>query len=186
MIGVTVVAAVIRFTSLDAQSFDIGELFTVRLVRMPFGEMLRGVVDTEGTPHLYYVVAWVYARLFGTGEIGLRSLSALLGTVTVPIVHLAARTMAGRRVAVVAAALAAFNPLLVVTAQSVRAYALAVPLAAASLLFLAQSLARPEGNAPRRLSAAVRAGLATHYSFVFLWLPHAVLLARRRAGETRR
>jgi hypothetical protein len=97
VIGVTVVAAVIRFASLDAQSFDIGELFTVRLVRMPLGEMVRGVVDTEGTPHLYYVLAWLYARLFGHGEIALRSLSALLGTVTVPMVYLAARTMAGHR-----------------------------------------------------------------------------------------
>ena len=42
--------------------------------------MLHSVRVDETTPPLYFVVAWLWAKLFGAGEIGLRSLSAALGT----------------------------------------------------------------------------------------------------------
>ena len=44
---------------------------------------------------------------------GLRSLSALLGTATVPLAYVLGGQLAGRRAALVGAALVAFNPMLV-------------------------------------------------------------------------
>ena len=38
----------------------------------------------EGNPPLYYVLAWLWAKVFGTGEVGLRSLSAVCGTAICP------------------------------------------------------------------------------------------------------
>ena len=46
---------------------------------------------TESTPPLYYALAWLWAKLFGDGEVGLRSLSAIVGTLTVPLAYLTAR-----------------------------------------------------------------------------------------------
>jgi len=53
------------------QSFWLDEAFTVELVpESRFGAMLHGVRETEGTPPLYYCVAWAWAKLFGSGEWG--------------------------------------------------------------------------------------------------------------------
>ena len=50
--------------------------------------MLREVKASESNPPLYYVLAWGWAKAFGTGEVGLRSLSALFGAATVPVAYL--------------------------------------------------------------------------------------------------
>jgi mannosyltransferase len=83
--GLVLVAAAVRFPTLDLQSFWIDEAFTVHLMRDDFGAMLDGVPVTEKTPPLYYVAAWLWTRPFGTGEVGVRSLSALIGVLTVPV-----------------------------------------------------------------------------------------------------
>ena len=68
-------AAAIRFSTLDVQSYWDDEAATVSLVRLDFWKMLQTIPKTESTPPLYYILAWVWARLFGTGEFALRSLS---------------------------------------------------------------------------------------------------------------
>jgi len=108
-----VVAGLLRFSTLDVQSYWSDEAITVLLVRMDFGDMIRMIAESESTPPVYYVIAWPWTRVFGSGEIGLRSVSALAGTAAVPIAAAAAWALISRRAAVVAAALAALNPLLI-------------------------------------------------------------------------
>ena len=73
--GLTVLAAVLRFVTLDVQSFDHDESVTAGQVLDPnFVEMLKMVPERESAPHLYYVTAWFWSKLFGTGEVGLRAL----------------------------------------------------------------------------------------------------------------
>ena len=71
--------AVLRFATLDAQSLWYDEAVTAQLLQMDLGAMLRAIPDSESTPPLYYVLAWLWTQVCGTGEVGLRSLSALLG-----------------------------------------------------------------------------------------------------------
>ena len=67
------------------------------LTRMDLGRMLETIGDTESTPPVYYVAAWVWKRILGDGEVGLRSLSALAGVATVPVAYAAGRTLLGTR-----------------------------------------------------------------------------------------
>jgi mannosyltransferase len=167
-LAATLIGAAIRFSTLDTQSFWDDEVFTVDLMRVGFVDMLRGVAETERTPHLYYVFAWGWAQIFGTGEWGIRSLSALVGTATIPIVYLAGRTIGSRWGAAIAAFLVAANPLLVWYSQEARAYALLAFLSALSFL----ALARAVRGAKRSLFVWVATSalaLATHY-FAFLIL----------------
>ena len=92
----TVVGALLRFPTLDAKSFWEDEAITVFLVRRGFGSMLSAIPDSESTPPVYYVLAWVWTHVFGSGEVGIRSLSALIGTATVPVAYLAGRERDGR------------------------------------------------------------------------------------------
>ena len=114
--------AVLRFATLDAQSYWLDELVTVSLLDRGFGDMLDGIRETEATPYLYYVLAWPWTHAFGLGEVGLRSLSALAGTIAVPVSYAAAAALCSRRVGLVVAALVAVHPFLVWYAQEARAY----------------------------------------------------------------
>jgi uncharacterized membrane protein len=166
--GITLAGALLRFLTLDVQSFWLDEVATVNILRHGFGDMISAVNSGESTPPLYYAVAWAWSKVFGTGEVGLRSLSALLGTLTIPLAFVLGREVAGRATGFVAAALCAFNPLLIWYSQEARSYALLVLLTALTLFALLRALEDPS---PRRLAvwaALSIASIATHYFAGFL------------------
>jgi mannosyltransferase len=178
--ALTALAAVARFATLDAQGFWLDEAATVELLRLDLGGMLHRIPEAESTPPLYYLLAWLWSKVFGLGEVGLRSLSALLGSALVPAVYAAGRRLCSERVGLAAAALAAVNPLLVWYSQEARSYALLALLAAVSLWAFARLIDGEGGLAPLvwwTLASAL--ALATHYFAAFLVLPEAAWLVSR-------
>jgi mannosyltransferase len=173
----------LRFATLDLQSYWYDEAVTVGLVRMDFGGMLSAIYHHESSPPLYYMLAWGWSKLFGTGEAGLRSLSALFGTASIPVFYAAARELATRQVGLAVAALAAFNPLLVWYSQEARAYALLALLGGLSLLFFARLLRAVDRRALALWALFSALALLTHYFAVFLVAPEAAWLLWRRRGR---
>jgi 4-amino-4-deoxy-L-arabinose transferase-like glycosyltransferase len=176
--GLTVLAALLRLPTLSQQSFWLDEGYTMRLLRLPFGHMLRTVPRTESTPYLYYAVAWVWTRAFGQGEYGVRSLSAVAGIATVPVVYWAARRIAGRRAAAIAALLIAVSPLMVWFSQEARSYALAALLSSLTVLCLTGYEGSRRGAWLAGWAASAALGLATHYFLAFVIAPELVWLWR--------
>ena len=172
----TVCAATLRFSSLDLQSFGEDEAVTALLVRLPFGEMLATLPRTESTPPLYYVMAWLWAQLSGTGEVGLRSLSALVGTLAVPATYSAGSCLLSRRAGLGAAALVAVSPALVTYSQEARSYALLVTLATLALALFAHVHSRYDGTLLVVWGLVSALALATHYFALFVVAPQAILL----------
>jgi mannosyltransferase len=183
---IVALAAVARFATLGTPTFWFDESLTFNETHKTFVGMLEAVRDVEVNPPLYFVAAWGWQKVFGSGEIALRFLSAMLGTATVPLVYAAARELASRRAGLIAAALTATSPLLIWYSQEVRTYPLLVFLSALSFLFFAYSLNRDD---PRWLWAwALASGfaLATHYFAAMLVVPEAIwLLLRARAPRVK-
>ncbi len=199
VILLTALGLVLRVATLDVQSFWSDEAATVRLLQDSFGAMLRGVVDGESTPPLFYAVAWGWTHVFGTGEVAARLPSALVGTATIPVVAALAGRLAGGslggeragqagRAAVLAAALAATGPLMVWYGQEARAYALLMLLTAGSALALLRLLEAPSTGRGAAWAALAIAAMWTHHFAVFvvageaLWVLWA-LRERRAARE---
>ena len=182
---ITLAGAVLRFATLDSQSFWFDEVLTVDAVLDPsLLGTIRGIGDTESNPPLYYVVDWFWTQAFGEGEVGLRSLSALAGTLTIPVGYAAAAALVSRRAGLIAAVLIAFNPMLVYFSQEGRSYALLALLAAASFLFFARAV---RGGGGRDLAAWAlfsAAAMATHYFAALLIAAEAAWLIAR--GPDRR
>jgi len=181
--ALTLLAAALRFPTLGLQSFWYDEAFTpVHVLHASLWATLRGVSRTENSPPLWYLLVWADSRVFGSGEVALRSLSALAGVLTVPVAWAIGRELVGPRVAIATAALVAVNPLFVWYSQEARVYALFVFTAALAVLFFLHALHRAT---PRRLAAFAASGalaLLTHYFAVFLLIPMCVwLLLRHRA-----
>lgn len=181
-LGVTV-----RFTTLTQQSFWYDEGVTWAIVSHGLGHVLSAVPRTESTPPLYYVLLWLWSRVFGTGEAGLRSFSAVCGTLAIPVVWLIGRRLVSERVGLVAALLTAVNPFLFWYSQEARAYSLLLLLSALSLLALVGALQAP-GRARLLGWGVVGAlALAVHYYAAVLIAAEAVtlgLVLRRRGRLT--
>jgi mannosyltransferase len=177
VIGLVVAAAALRFWRIGHQSFWYDEAFTVVLVHRSPSAMFALLPKTELTPPLYYSIAWVWVRIFGYGEAGLRSLSALAGVATVPAMYGAGKELISRRAGLIAAALVAFNPLLIWYSQEARSYSVLVLFATLSLLAFAHL--RSPRPTPRWLVAWVLVAslaLATHYYAALAVVPEAVWL----------
>jgi mannosyltransferase len=174
--GLTVVAAILRFYRLGHQGFWFDEANTALLVHLSPGKMLQLLPQNESTPPLYYCVAWVWSRIFGSGEAGLRSLSAVAGVATVPVAYLAGAKLITPRAGVVVAALAAFNPFLIWYSQEARSYSLLVLFGAASLCAFAYALEQPTGRRMGLWVLACALALATHYYAVLAVIPEALWL----------
>lgn len=184
--GLTLLGAAIRFFYIGHQGFWFDEGNTALLVRRSPGGMLGLIPQTESTPPLYYCVAWVWVRVFGDGEAGLRSLSALAGTLTVPVAYGAAARLVsgwrgatasrGRLAGLLTAALTACNPFLIWYSQEGRSYELLVFLSAVGLLAFAYARANPTGRNLTAWVVACALALLTHYYAAIVIVPQAIWL----------
>jgi mannosyltransferase len=167
--GLTALGVAVRFASLGLQSYHHDEVITaMRVIPGSFEDMLHRVKTSESNPPLYYVLAWGWAKAFGTGEFGLRSLSALFGAATVPVAYLIGRQLAHRRAGLILAALVALNPMLIWYSQEARSYALLVFFGALSLLFFVRALDTLRGRDLALWTLASALALCSHYFAVFV------------------
>ena len=177
LLGIVALAALLRLAGLGSRSLWLDEGAEYNVIRGSLGHVFDRVVHTESTPPLSYVYEWLCTKAIGTSEFALRLPFALLGIALVPVMYLAARSLAGPRAGLIAAALTACNPMLVWHAQDARAYTMLALLLAGTIAALAQ------GRLWWWAGLAVGA-LATHYFAIFMVIPEALWLVheRRRAA----
>jgi 4-amino-4-deoxy-L-arabinose transferase-like glycosyltransferase len=176
--GLTALAAVLRFATLGVQAYHHDEIVTAsRILRGSFWHAMDAVGFSESAPPLYYAIAWLWTQFTGTGEWGLRSVSALA---TVPVVYLIGFELRGRRAGLLAAALAAVNPMLLWYSQEARAYALLVLLCSFSFLYCIRACRHGRRRDLTAWGVASGLALATHYFALFAVAAEIVLLLRRR------
>jgi mannosyltransferase len=200
LLVILILAAGLRFFRLDAQSFWNDEGNSARIAERPLTAIIAGAAGDIHPPG-YYILLAGWRALVGRSEFALRSLSALVGVLTVALMYAVGLRLFERRVGVVAALLVAANPFQVYYGQEARMYALLALLSAASIRLTAAVLALPDematsrrGGRPfrgRRAAAILVgyvlvnvAGLYTHYSFPFVILAETLVfvawLVRRK------
>ena len=70
----TALGLALRIATLDARGFWIDEAITIHLITGGLGDVVDRLDQyTLDQPPLYYLLAWAWAKPFGTGEVGLRS-----------------------------------------------------------------------------------------------------------------
>jgi 4-amino-4-deoxy-L-arabinose transferase-like glycosyltransferase len=178
--ALTLLAAALRLSTLDLQSFWYDEAFTpVHVLHPSLWETLRAVVHSENTPPLWYVIAWADARVLGTGEVALRLPSALAGIAVVPVAWAIGREIEGtpaRRAAIACALLTSVDPLFVWYSQEARAYGLFVLTGALALLCFLRAEREPTRSRMALFALCGALALLSHYFAVFLLIPMALWL----------
>lgn len=182
--AIVIAGAALRFATIASQSYWYDEATTVRELHMSLGGLLHAVAHVESTPPLYYVLAWVWAKVFGTGEAGLRSLSALAGVGAIPVAFVCGRELASRAAGLLAAALTALSPFLIWYSQEARAYMLFALLCGLSFLFFVRALREPTTRNLGWWAACSSLAVLTHFFAGFVIAPEAlwlILAVRSRA-----
>jgi mannosyltransferase len=171
--GIVVLAALLRLSTLGTRSLWLDEGYEYDAVRGSLGHLWERIVNRESTPPLSYLYEWLWVKAIGTSEFALRLPFALLGIALVVVMYFAARALGGRRAGLIAAALAACNPMLVWHAQDARSYTLFALLLAGTVLALARE---------RLWWWAVLAvgAMATHHFAIFIVAPEALWLLQQR------
>jgi len=184
--ALTLLAAVLRLSTLDLQSFWYDEAFTVvRDLHPSLASTLHSVVHTENNPPLWYLIAWADSRVLGTGEIALRLPSALCGIALVPVAWGIGSELTGRRAAILLAALVAVNPLYVWYSQEARPYGLYVFTAGLAILCFVRADRVPTRARMGLFALTAALALLSHYFAVFL-IAGMLLWLVRAPGERRR
>ena len=183
LLWIIAVGALLRFSTIGIQDFWLDEIVTVQEIGQGPIDILRQVNAADSNPAVYPLLAGGWERVFGSGEWGVRSLTALAGTLAIPFVYGAATTLASRRAGLIAAALTATNPLLVWYSGEARNYSLLVCFSALAFFCFARALEEVRGQRwlwAWALASAV--ALMTHYYAAMLIAPMALWLLWRRPG----
>lgn len=181
LLALTAVGLALRLVFLGHLPLWRDEAFTALVARRSWGEMLAALRQ-DSAPPLGYLLAHLAAAI-DPSALSLRLVSALSGTVAVPIAATLGRRAGGRAGALGAAALVAVAPEGVLLGRDARMYALATTLSLACALTLWRALERPD---PRRLGThalVVALALATHYLVAVALVAQFVAAAALRPGR---
>ncbi|MCB0168575.1 MAG: glycosyltransferase family 39 protein, partial [Anaerolineae bacterium] len=174
---ILLLAAFFRFYHLAGQSLWSDEGNSVALARRSFTEIAqRTAFDIH--PPFYYWLLKIWTGLFGDSEVGLRSLSAVLGVACVYLIWQIARRLLGRRIGLAAALIAAISPFQIYYAQETRMYMLLTLLGTLTVFLAVLMVDQPE-NPWLKIGyvITVTAGLYTHYAYPIVWAAAVVAVS---------
>lgn len=168
----TLLATILHFWALEAQSLWYDEGFSVWLAQKPLAEIVaRTAADIQ--PPLYYILLHGWISLAGPSEWSLRFFSACFAILAVPLIWQLARALLRQPAAADSAALlVALSPLWLWYGREVRMYTLALALLLVGGLALLRLLRAARPHQPWPWGALLTFGLATTlavYTHYYVW-----------------
>jgi 4-amino-4-deoxy-L-arabinose transferase-like glycosyltransferase len=167
-VGVAVVVLaglVLRFWTRSALWLD--EALTVDIARLPVRE-IPSYLKRDGAPPLYYVMLHFWMKVFGSSDLGTRSMSAVFSVATLPVAWVAGRRFGGRSVGWMLVVMLATAPFAVYYGTEARMYSLVMFLTACGFVAISRALERPRPGNLVALAVVVAALLYTQYWAVYL------------------
>ncbi len=186
LVFIFLLALLLRVLRLDFQPLWWDEGYSVWFAGQPLSDMVR-LTAADIHPPLYYALLHLWTRAWGLSPLALRSFSVLMGVPAVLLAYALGRTLRGRNVGLLAAALVALNPFAIYYSQEIRMYGLAATFSLAALWsgwHWARDAAGPDHWRWGVVYAlSVVAGMYTLYMFALIPLAQSVWVlidARKR------
>jgi mannosyltransferase len=167
---ITLLAAMLQFWALEAQSLWYDEGFSVWLAKQPPSDIIE-ITAADIQPPLYYLLLNGWIALTGQSEYALRFLSAIFAVLCVPLMWQLARRLTRHPLAgTFASLLVALSPLWLWYGREVRNYALLLAILLACAYFLLRLFEGEENRtrSPLMIALLLVIGLYTHYFMLFV------------------
>lgn len=127
LVAIVSIGAAVRFYELGTESYWYDEIIMARLTQMRWPDLLSLMVET-GRPPLYVILAKGWTDIFGASEMAGRSLSAVLGTLSIPMMYATGKALFNREVGLISAFICALSGFQVYYSQEFRYYSLVMLL----------------------------------------------------------
>jgi hypothetical protein len=167
--GFTLVGLLLRLPAFRS-SLSGDELSTYYVVAgHSLSRVLRLVESTQETsPPLFFVVAWATRGILHSQGQSIRLVSLVTGTAMIPLTFVLGLMTVGRRAALVAAALVALSPTMIVNSSEARPFMLAAFFALLSTISMLRALHSGRTGWWVAYACFTSATAYTHYTAVFL------------------
>jgi hypothetical protein len=143
LLGIVALGGFLRLYQIGSKGLWLDEAFSVWMGWQPLGDMLSWLLNIDQHPPLYYVLLHFWMA-FGDNAATVRALSALLGTLAIPVIYLLGHRLTGEHgIGLLAALILAVSPFHVRFAQEARMYTLLALNASLALYALVRLLTDP-------------------------------------------
>ena len=144
LLAIMLTGLALRLYTIGSESLWLDEGFSALAATRPtLEDVLTFIYREDLHPPLYYVILHFWIGWFGDSETAMRILSAIFGTLSIPLVYRLGRDLMDRKTASLAALLAAICVYHVFFGQEVRGYSLFAFLALLSMVFWVRLFVRP-------------------------------------------
>jgi mannosyltransferase len=168
--GLLLLALVFRFVTTSDLWLD--EALSVNIAKLPLNHLHQALKE-DGAPPLYYLLLHFWIKVFGSGDLAVRSLSGVIGVLTLPVSWLCGRRLARndderRWLPWATVLVVGFSPYAIRYATETRMYGLEILLVLLGYLALRNALDRPRpGNL---VAVGIIAGLLLYTQYWALYL----------------
>ena len=171
----------LRFYQIGFQSLWLDEAASVAFASGDPGYILGFTFYKEPNPPIYYLLLHFWMPIFGTSETAVRSLSAVAGALSVPLLYVIGRRLFSPAAGVLGAASLALSPFHVWLSQETRGFTVLVLFGLAALYALLRALERDDRRWWAVYACAAFATMYVHlYGLILIGTYGAMALALRR------
>ena len=174
LVLMVLVGSFLRFYMLGSESIWLDEAASLQYAEENVLKLFSGEIHDPGNPSLYYLLLHFWIQLFGVGEVGLRSLSAVFGILGIPLIYMLGRKLFDAETGLMAAFLLSVSSFHIYFSQEARMYSLAMFLTLFSALLFYRGLTESENIFWVGYVASSILSLYTHFMTVFILLSQAV------------
>ena len=136
-----IIGVLLRFKGLTFQSYWLDELFSATISN-PVNSFsyMHYITVADVHPPLYQSLLWGWYHIFGFNEYAGRSLSALIGSISIFAIYVLGKELFNKEVGLYAAIIASMNSFLIFYSQEVRSFSLLFLFSMISYIYLIKVL----------------------------------------------
>ncbi|GIK41188.1 MAG: hypothetical protein BroJett011_50210 [Chloroflexota bacterium] len=124
ILGLTLLAFLLRVYRLEVQSYWIEEAWTLYFAKLPLSELWRSLLTEEPKPPFYYFATLYWIQWVGDGEYALRFFSLVFGVMAVPLSYRLGQALGDDRLGILTALLMTVAPYQIWHSQEARMYSI--------------------------------------------------------------
>ena len=169
-----VIAALVGFSTIALfnitnASIWFDEAFSAYIIQFNFWDIVK-YTASDVHPPFYYWTLKVWTMVFGTNDLGLRSMSLFFAIATIIAAYFLARKLFGRKIALVSVLFLSVSPMIIRYADETRMYTMTAFIVVCAALAVMNAV---QGRGRKWwviYGVLIGLGMWTHYFTVFLWL----------------
>jgi len=170
---ILLIAFGVRVLGLGIQDLSDDEAFFVQIAHQGTYVQLAGSAEPHPPLYLALLQAWLFPA--GVTEYAVRFLSVMFGLATVAVIYQLGRQVAGERLGLAVATVAALNPYQIFYSQTTRDYQIACFFGLVSVVTLLWAMRQPR-LVPAYAASALLAIFSHYYALPIVLFEHVLLL----------